>query len=74
MIARRSVLAAALTLGALLAACSGSGPRLPNLTPAVHSYFPVASGDHATLDCAACHNDPATFSNFDCVGCHTHDQ
>ncbi|HVO21595.1 MAG TPA: hypothetical protein VMU15_20215 [Anaeromyxobacter sp.] len=71
---RRTVAAAALALGALLAACSGSGPRLPNLTPAVHSYFPIASGDHANLDCATCHTDPATFSKFDCVGCHTHDQ
>jgi len=43
------------------------------VTASSHPAFPIASGDHA-LDCATCHTDPTTFSVFNCIGCHTHDQ
>ncbi|HET6410698.1 MAG TPA: hypothetical protein VFG53_01475 [Anaeromyxobacter sp.] len=43
------------------------------MSPISHSEFPIASGEHA-LDCASCHTDPNTFSVFNCIGCHTHDQ
>jgi len=60
----------ALALSAL-AGCSGEGD-LSGVTPSSHA-FPIKSGDHA-FDCATCHTNPATFVEFTCVDCHTHEQ
>ena len=64
-------LAAALALSA----CGGGGgsTSLNGMTPALHTAFPIQSGAHA-LDCATCHTNPASFAQFGCTGCHTHDQ
>jgi len=36
--------------------------------------FPIDSGDHRTLDCSACHTNPASFAQFTCIDCHAHRQ
>ena len=60
---------------ALAFGCSSgnSGASLAGVTPSFHGLFPIASGDHA-VDCVMCHTDATTFSNFTCLGCHTHEQ
>jgi hypothetical protein len=68
----RALLAAALLLGAC-GKSSLSGPGLAGMTPDNHAaYFPIANGEHA-LDCATCHTNAATFAEYSCTGCHTHD-
>ena len=63
-----------LAVALVLSSCGRGGSwALPGVSPANHPAFPIASGEHA-LDCATCHTDPATFSGFNCIGCHTHDQ
>jgi hypothetical protein len=53
-------------------ACSGTKSPNPNTgpTPATHLKFPILSGPHA-VDCASCHGTFASFTQFDCLGCHT---
>jgi Zn finger protein HypA/HybF involved in hydrogenase expression len=35
-------------------------------------YFPIETGDHASLACTDCHTDPTTSKPFTCVSCHDH--
>lgn len=39
-------------------------------------FFPIYSGTHnnAWTACITCHVDPGAPSNFDCLGCHEHEQ
>ncbi len=39
-------------------------------------FFPITSGAHAGVwtSCATCHTNPADYTVFDCIDCHTHDQ
>jgi hypothetical protein len=69
----------ALSLAFLVAGSSGcsngsGGVPNPGLTPDSHAmFFPITSGPHA-VDCANCHTDQNTFTNFSCTtGCHTAD-
>src|SRR5581483_944271 len=50
------------------------GDTLPGLTIADHSkrYFPIDKGPHA-VDCAQCHTNTDTFTEFNCVACHQHE-
>ncbi len=69
----------AISLGALLlalAACSPAGreaPRNPAVNASNHTFFAIASGPHAQ-DCNTCHGAFPTFKQFDCLGCHVHQQ
>ena len=59
-----------------LGACNPSGreaQRNSTITPANHTFFAIASGPHA-LDCNTCHGAFPTFKQFDCLGCHAHEQ
>ena len=59
-----------------LGACSPGGRQgLPNslITPGTHTLFAVATGPHA-VDCNSCHGEVASFKQFNCLGCHAHDQ
>ncbi len=71
---RRPQVAGAL-IALMLCACGGRGSTssLNGMTPGLHTFFPISSGAHA-LECATCHTNPATFAEFSCTGCHTHDQ
>jgi hypothetical protein len=68
-----------LTTGGI--ACSGLGGTASSgaaasgaLTREEHSnYFPIATGSkHASIQCAECHDAPASFSTFTCQSCHAH--
>lgn len=65
--------------GALLVALGACGrsarmaPPNSAVTPATHSFFPVSTGPHA-VDCNTCHGAFSTFKQFDCLGCHAHEQ
>lgn len=63
--------AAGLGALAVLAGCGGgqAAPAITAPTPATHSAFTITSGPHA-VDCAACHGTMASFTQFDCLGCH----
>jgi hypothetical protein len=39
-------------------------------------FFPIYSGDHRGQweSCATCHTNPASYSEFSCLGCHEHSQ
>jgi len=42
-----------------------------------HTWFPIFSGTHnqtVWVTCSACHVNPATYSTFSCIACHTHTQ
>ena len=66
-------------LGALLLALGACGPsgreaqRNSAITPANHTFFAIASGPHAQ-DCNTCHGEFPTFKQFNCLGCHAHEQ
>jgi len=38
-------------------------------------YFPIYSGSHreAWDNCADCHNNPANYTQFECINCHKHE-
>lgn len=40
------------------------------------ALFRINSGKHAGkwADCSTCHKDPASYANFDCLGCHEHER
>ncbi len=70
---RTTVAVLALLLSTAAACSKSSSASLAGVTPASHTAFPIQSGAHAT-DCATCHTNPSTFSQFNCLGCHAHDQ
>ena len=39
-------------------------------------YFPIYSGSHREKwdNCADCHNNPASYAQFECILCHEHDK
>ena len=75
-VARRVVVA--IGLAASLAACQdlGQGPLAPSNnapTSTSHAKFPITAAPHAQ-DCNTCHGAAASFQQFDCLGCHGHEQ
>jgi hypothetical protein len=36
--------------------------------------FPIRSGAHGGVDCAACHTTPGDYASFSCLECHEHRQ
>jgi len=67
--------ATAAVVVAIAASCRAqSGPLAdPNtaLTPETHTFFPIATGAHAGVDCNVCHGAFDSFKEFDCLTCHT---
>jgi hypothetical protein len=56
-------------------ACSvtpSPGPSNTALTPATHTAFPITAAPHA-VDCAVCHGNFDSFSQFSCFNCHGHE-
>ena len=65
-----------MALLALLVACAPGGRQAPPITavtPASHASFAVLSGPHA-VDCNTCHGEFGSFKQFNCLGCHAHEQ
>lgn len=48
----------------------------PAFLPNHDVLFPIFSGEHngAWNDCADCHTNPVSFSDFSCLTCHEHEQ
>lgn len=63
-------------VGLVLAAagCGGTDVRsVTALTWETHlDHFPIDRGAHQWADCDACHGEFSTFTEFSCIGCHTH--
>ena len=36
-----------------------------------HTWFPITSGRHSGNPCSACHTNPANYTQFTCLTCHT---
>jgi hypothetical protein len=75
----------AIVLLLALAGCGnrGGGASVNGLTQDSHTWFPITSGVHAmgastsdgAMTCASCHqSDAPSFKQFDCLGCHNHEQ
>lgn len=63
---------------ALLAGCPeehGQAPSITALDRTTHEpKLPIATGAHAAADCNDCHGAFDTFTEFDCLGCHTREK
>jgi hypothetical protein len=51
--------------------CHNASDTLWSMGRFTHTWFPIASGRHAGNPCSACHQNPANFTQFTCLTCHT---